>query len=231
MTLPLGARRRRSRVSPQFSHLTIAYCQTVRRRRAGSGRTTRATYTTAIFNFPNQPVKVSACPMYATQSCYRGLGLMEPCLDIKCCNDQQLEQVQVANPLATLITSCGNINTQLMEVSRKHVRIVNHFTCLSPRTDTCAIQTEQASPIITTTARLTKRSQRRRACVCVCKISTDIERRRIAVWHWLLLLLDPATVRRYRRGHQAIRACPIPCAPGTCGWVCTAAGLDTYGAS
>jgi hypothetical protein len=44
-----------------------------------------ATYTTALFNFPNQLVK-AVRPIHATQSRHRGLGLKDPCLDIECCN-------------------------------------------------------------------------------------------------------------------------------------------------
>jgi hypothetical protein len=80
-TLPVGATRRRFRVLPQSFHLTMAYCQSVRRRRAV--RATRATYTTASFNSPNQPAKVA---VRAPQSHHRGLGLKDPCLDIECCN-------------------------------------------------------------------------------------------------------------------------------------------------
>ena len=67
-------------VLPQFSHLTMAYCESVRRQRAGCYR---ATYTTALSNFPSQLVKV---PFYGTQSYHRGLGLNDPCLYIEYCN-------------------------------------------------------------------------------------------------------------------------------------------------
>ena len=113
-TLPSGAMRSRSVVRPRFSHFTIAYYIKVRdrdRARAGVGAwesSTRLgrtkTYTTGISNRLDQVVKVAlARPTCISKPHHRGLGLMDPCLDIEYgyfrINDK-------FNTLATLIASC-----------------------------------------------------------------------------------------------------------------------------
>jgi hypothetical protein len=76
----------------------------------------QAIYTTTISDRPNWSKFQLSVPYIGALD----LGHREPCPDIDYrvlkCWDQQLERVQVANPLATLIAFCVDVSLQLIEV-------------------------------------------------------------------------------------------------------------------